>query len=171
MSTNIPEVQPGDLLSASHVNQLVGHANRPIIAPNAADTPSGLAFVGGGVSAVSVLRLGVLRELNLGTPLATLQEVTYDPNTEASKLAGETDFYHHVTATGAVFEVIPPPTFTYGIFNVMSGAALRPVAEIVPPENLSAAILWWWIQATPKPWAWMAFKPEPGMAVVLVDAP
>lgn len=149
--------QPGDPgISARYLQALQALASRNVYGPGVVATSDGWFVVpqpptsgGGGTTIVPA----VMRELNVSTPICTMQEVDYNND---SKLTGEDDFHKHVGATGSIFEVVPLPTFTYAQFNIEG--ALRDPDDADDPENLSAAILWWVDKSRELPWAWMMLK-------------
>lgn len=167
----IREVREGERPSASHTNKIIQAVNREFVAPNAISGPDGYALVSGrGGLSGGPFTLAVLRELDIGNQLAKMQDVAYTSDPNEQKLDGEVNFYKHVIAVDEIYEVIPPPTATFQMFNVQDGAALRPIEEASDPEDLSAAILWLVMKETePLPWAWMWIKPKPQMGIVIVS--
>lgn len=146
--------KPGDAnISSAYLRKTRELANRQTHGPGVISGPDGVAILtslsAGGTNIIPC----VMRELVVETPICTMQEVEYDA---ASKLTGEDDFPFHVVAIGTIFEVLPPPTFTYAQFNVEG--ALRDPDDADDPENLSAAILWWVDTSRTVPWAWMMMK-------------
>lgn len=148
------EGDPG--ISATYLERVKRLASRSVYGPGVIATAEGFFVVptpssgGGGSNTI----LCVMRELNVSTPICTMQEVDYD--TEASKEVGEDAFPFHVAAVSDIFEVVPPPTFTYAQFNIEG--ALRDPDDADDPENLSAAILWQVDVSRDLPWAWAMAK-------------
>jgi len=147
--------QPGDSgISARYLQQIRKLASRNVYGPNVMATSDGwLVMSPPPASGGTTIVPAVMRELNVSTPVCKMQEVDYN---NAAKLTGESNFYKHVVAVGEIFEVIPPPTFTYAQYNVQG--ALRDPDDADDPENLSSAILWWVDLSRELPWAWMMMK-------------
>lgn len=80
--------------------------------------------------------LSVIRTLDLesDTQKMEAQELAY---TEDPLLEGET--YKHIVAVGDKFEVFPPMTWTYEMYQV-EGASPKPFIE---DENLIGIVPWW----------------------------
>jgi len=154
----------GDRPSASQHNLINRLLKRQIYGPNVTASSDGW-FIKNPITppgAGSSLVLAVMRALSVAGQTCSMQELGYSKT--ASKLTGEDGFKWHVTTVGAVFTVVPPPLHTYGIFN-MEGA-LRPVAEIVEPENLSSAVCWWVDRAKNPSWAYACMIPDEDLTIV-----
>lgn len=108
-------------------------------------------------AASSGLRLVVIRKLELGAnpQLMEAQLLTY---TEDDLLPGET--YKHIAATGDNFEVFPPMTWTYEMYQV-EGASPKPFIE---DENL-ISIVPWWVDANDFVYPTLKFAPS-GMVMI-----
>lgn len=159
--------RPGQPISAAWMRQILSALRRKIHGPGviADDTgwyiPDGRRSGGEGGYAFMVMR-----ELDTSPDLCKMQEVVYDQG--ANKLDGESDFPYHIKATGAIIEVMPPPTGTYAMFDAK--AALRPVADALDPENLSSAPLWLVDRSKgPKPWAMLWLKGHEHMEAVVAS--
>ncbi len=131
-----PRISPGDLPSAESWNRIVRALAQGVTGMRVVAGSDGIAIIPGTGSG-SDLKVCVLRTVDLVTPLLEVQQVIEQPG--EAKLTGEDGQRYHIGAVGGVFEAYPLIGGTYAQYNIQG--AVRPVVDIVPPENLSGAAL------------------------------
>lgn len=127
----------GQRPSAETWNRMVGALSRENIGPGTIHGSEGSAIPRGGGGGGGALRFCVLRTVNTGTPLIEVQRVIEQRG--ETKLAGEEGQRFHIGVVGSVFVAYPQVGGTYDQYNI--AGAIRPVADIIAPENLSGAAL------------------------------
>lgn len=132
----------GQRPSARTWNRIIAALGRGAVGANVMASTDGVAIIPGGGGG-SRKRFCVLRFVDASTPLIQVQQVIEQPN--ESKQPGETGQRYHIGAIGSVFEAFPWMNGTYAQFNMQG--AIRPIADILEPEDLSGATLFFYNNA------------------------